>query len=271
MERISLNTYKVAARLPLARIASFFNLRQDAGWKEYIKIDGTEVEKILKYASAKKAVYLYKYGCMTFLNFNQDEISIFLDYLGMLFVELDYQLLSHFNETHVMFLSSEGDVSLWEGADVKFHYQPQVEDIAAAVLAKSTELYTIETELSEVLDDAGHFIANLNSGYLRANTKKVTSTIAKSIRFKYRSIESVRLLDRPSELSRALDARQMFDKMSEYFELNERYAVISNQMDILDSITGEYFSFRSKLSEKRLLIFEIVLLSIFPFLHFMAK
>lgn len=271
MKKIVFNTYKVAVRLPLVRIDAFFNLNQNTGWKEYLKIDGTEVEKFLKYASAEKAVYLYKYGCMTFLNFDQDEIAIFFDYLETLFVELDYQLLSHFNESHVVTLSNEGEVYLWEGADLKFQDYQHVTDIVAAVLAKSTELYEIETELSKVLDDADHFISHLNRGYLKANTQKVISTIAKNIRFKYRSLESVRLLDRPSEFNRTLEARQLFDTMSEYFELNERYALISNQMDILDSITGEYFSFRSKYSEKRLLIFEIVLLSLFPLLHILSK
>jgi len=270
MERIILNTYKVATRLPLARIASFINQGQDVSWKEFIKINGAEVEKILNYASTNKVVYLYKYGCITFLNFNQDEISIFLDYLGTLFVDLDYRLLSKCNETHEMILSSDGYVNLWEDDEAKFDYQQYVDDIAAAVLAKSTELYKIETELSEVLDEAGMFISQLNKGCLWASTKKVASTLAKSIRFKYRSIESVRLLGRPSEFKKTIESRQIFDKLSEYFELNERYVVLSNQMDILDSVTGAYLRFGSKQSESRLLLFEILLLASFPLLHILS-
>lgn len=271
MEKIFLNTYKVAVRLPLARIAPFFNLRKDTGRKEYIKVEGTEVDKILKYASVKKAVYLYKFGCITFLNFNQDEVSSFLEYLETLYIDIDYKSLSKFNETHIMYLSGDSKVSLWEDADVEFHYQPMVEDIAAAVLAKSTELYNVETEQSEVFDETGNFIKQLNRGYLKANTKKVTSSIAKGIRFKYRSIESLRLLDRPSEFKRTIESRELFDTMSKYFELDERYTVLSNQMKIVDSITGEYFSFRSKLSERRLLLFEIFLLASFPLLHFLSR
>lgn len=271
MGKIFFNTYKVAPKLPLMGIAGFFNLSQGIGWKEYLKIEGKEVEQILKYTSAKKAVYLYRYGCITFMNFNQDEITIFLDYLETLFVELDYQLLSHYNESHAVIFSREGEVYLWEGADVKFQDYQHTADIAAAVLAKSTELSAIETELSEVLDDADYFINQLKRGYLKANTHKVISTIVKNIRFKYRSLESVRLLDRPSEFNRTFGARQMYDALSKHYELDERYEVIFNQMEVLDSITGEYFSFRSKRSEKRLLIFEIVLLALFPILHILSK
>jgi len=264
VERIIFYTYKAATKLPLTQIASFLNIKQDAVWKEYIKIESTEVEKILKYASLKKSVYLYKFGCITFLNFKQDEIYIFLEYLKKLFVELDNKMISQFNESHVMSASSDGYVCLWEDDDAKFQYNKNIDDIVATILAKSTELYKIETELSDVLDEAGKFIMYLNKGYLRANTKKVISTIAECIRFKYRSIESVRLLDRYSEFNRTIELRQIFDKLSEFFELDERYIVLTNRMDILDSITGEYFSFRSKQSSIRLVLFEILLLSLFP-------
>jgi len=103
------------------------------------------------------------------------------------------------------------------------------------------------------------------------NTKKVISIIAKCIRFKYRSIESIKILDKPLEFNRTIEARQTFDVMSEYFELKDRYTILSDRMNILDSITGEYFSFRSKQAEKRLLLFEILLLSIFPLLQIISK
>jgi len=270
VEKIIYYTYKAATKLPLTQIASFFNIKQDAVWKEYIKIKNTEVEKILKYASEKKAVYLFKFGCITFLNFNQDEIYIFLEYLKKLFVELDNKMLSKFNETHVMNVSSDGYVCLWDDDDTKFQYNKNIDDIIASILAKSTELHKIETELSDVLDEAGKFIMYLNKGYLRANTKKVISTIAKCIRFKYRSIESVKLLDRSSEFNRTIESRQIFDKLSFFFELDERYIVLANRMNILDSITGEYFSFRSKQSSRRLVLFEILLLCLFPLFHLIS-
>lgn len=270
MERIVFNTYKVAVRLPLLRIASFINLEKDVSWKEYIKLDEAEVEKILKYASANKSVYIYRYGCMTFLNCNQDEISIVLEYLRTLYIDIDYELLHKFNETHEIPGSRDNFINLWPESELNFHYQSLVDDIVAGVLAKSVELYNIETELSEVLDAAGHFISHLNKGYLRANTKKVISTLTKSIRFKYRSIESVRLLDRPSEFNKTIEARQIFDRLSEYFEVNKRYVVLANQINILDSITREYFSFRTKQSERRLLLFEILLLASFPLLHILS-
>lgn len=271
MEKIIFSTYKVAARLPLAKISSFFNIKHDTGWKEYIKIDGIEIENILKYDSSRKTVYLYKYGCITFIEFNQNEIYIFLEYLKKIYVDLDNELLSQFNETHTIYLSSDNNVILWEYSEEEFHYHNKTDDIVASVLAKSTELYKIESELSNVLDEAGKLISYLNKGYLRANTKKVISIIAKCIRFKYRSIESVRLLDKPSEFNRTIESRQTFDVIGEFFELNERYIILSNRMDILDSITGEYFSFRSKQAEKRLILFEVLLLCLFPLLQIISK
>jgi uncharacterized Rmd1/YagE family protein len=271
MEKIIFSTYKVASKLPLIKISSFFNIKQEEGWKEYIKIDGNTIENILKYISLRKTVLIYKYGCITFIDFNQNEIYVFLEYLKKIFVDLDFKLLSQFNDTHTIYLSPDENVSLWEDSEQKFHYHNKINDIVASALAKSNELYKIETELSDVLDEAGKLISYLNKGYLRANTKKVISIIAKCIRFKYRSIESVKLLDKPSEFNTTIESRQTFDVMNEFFELNDRYTILSDRIGILDSITGEYFNFRSKQAEKRLLLFEILLLSLFPFLQLISK
>jgi uncharacterized Rmd1/YagE family protein len=149
-----------------------------------------------------------------------------------------------------------------------YQYNDILIDIAATVLAKSTELHKIETELNRVLDESEQLINYLNIGRLRANSQKVVAIIAQCTRFKYRSIESVRLLDRPSEFDKTIETRKVFDNMSSFYELNDRYTTILSRTDVLDSITEEYFNYKSNQSERRLLMFEILLLAIFPIMHF---
>lgn len=262
------NTFKVATRLPLVQIASYFNLINDAGWKEYIKIGSDEIEKIFMYGSRNKSVYLYKYGCITFVNFKYHEIQYFFEYLNKIYVDLDNKLISKFSETHIMTVDKDGFVRLWEDSEEIYKINNTLLDIAATVLAKSTELYKIETELNSVLDESEQLIDYLNIGRLRANSKRVISIIARCTRFKYRSIESVRLLDRPPEFAKTIENRKVFDDLSTVYELNDRYTTMLSRTDILDSITEEYFSYKSSQSERRLLMFEIMLLAIFPLMHF---
>lgn len=269
MEKINFYTYKAAGKLPLGQLAAHFNIRQDAGWKEFIKIDGGEIEKILKYASENKAVYLFRYGVITFLNFDLNEYYTFLDYLSKLFVELDKKMPAQYHEMHTITVNKDGYALLWEDAEEWFRYSRTVDDIVACILAKSTELYMIESELNAALDEAENFIALLNRGRLRANTKKVVSTIAKCLRYKYMTVESARILDRPSEFV-TMESRQIFDAFSNFFELGERYSVLTNRTNVLDSITGEYFDFRYNKSEMRLLLFEVLLLSMFPLMHLIS-
>lgn len=267
MNIIMFNTFKVATRLPLVQVATYFNLKNDA-WKEYIKICSDEIEKIFMYGSRNKSVYLYKYGCITFVNFKYHEIQYFFEYLNKIYVELDNKLISKFSETHVMTVNKEGAVRLWEDSEEMYSFNDTLIDIAATVLAKSTELYKIETELNSVLDESEQLINYLNIGRLRANSKKVISIIAQCTRFKYRSIESVRLLDRPPEVDKTIETRKIFDDFSTFFELNDRYTTMQSRTDVLDSITAEYFEYKSSQSERRLLMFEILLLAIFPLMHF---
>jgi len=268
MNIIMFNTFKVATRLPLVQVASYFDLKQDAGWKEYIKIGSDDIEKIFKYGSSNKSVYLYKYGCITFVNFKYHEIHYFFEFLNKIYVELNNELISRFSETHVMTIDKEGYVRLWEDTEEIYKFNDTLIDIVATTLAKSTELSKIETELHRVLDEAEQLINYLNHGRLRANSKKVISIIAQCTRFKYRSIESVRLLDRPPEFDRTIETRRIFDDLGVFFELNDRYTTMLSRTDVLDSITEEYFNYKSSQSEFRLLMFEIMLLAIFPLMHF---
>lgn len=267
MEIIRLNTYKVAAKLPLADISSYFDLKRETGWKEYIKLNKSHLERIFKYQSDKK-VYLYKYGCITFVDFNQDEVHIFLEYLKSSFLDLDSTLFSRYNESQILTVSEEGLIKLWPESEEQFQYDESLVDIAATILAKSIELYKIESELDQVLDEADIFISYLKKGKLRANTKKVVSVMIQCIRFKYNTVEGVRLLDRPSEFN-TLMLRRAFDIFSEYYELTDRYNILSNRINVMDSITQEYFDLRIVRSEQRLILFEILLLIIFPLMYFL--
>lgn len=266
MDKILFSTYKLANKLPLMQIASFFNLKLDVAWKEYVKIDEFEIEKIFKYSS-KKSVFLYKYGCITFVNFNQDEIRYFLEYLRKLYIEIDDKLVSRYYESHNLIVDDEGLIKLWNESDLQYKYNVKIVETVAAILAKSTELNKIENELSQVLDEADIFIAYLKRGRFRANNNRVISTVAECTRFKYNTIESVKLLDRPPEFSKTIESRKIYDIFSDYYELNERYNILTNRINVLDSILGEYFDFRSNESERRLLMFEILLLCLFPLMH----
>lgn len=268
MKVIIYNTFKASSKFPLIQLASYFNIKLE-GWKEYIKIDDKILEKVFRYESAYKSVYIYRYGCITFVNFKQYEIQFFLEYLSKIYIELDNKLLSRFSETHIMTVE-DGLVSIWEDSEIVYPYNEILVDIAATVLAKSVELNKIETELNHVLDESENLINYLNVGRLRANTKKVISIIGQCTRFKYRTIESVRLLDRPPEFDKSIETRKILSDISNIYELDDRYLDVVSRTDVLDSITEEYFNFKHNQSERRLLMFEILLLAIFPLMSILG-
>ncbi len=267
MGKTILYTYKIALKLPLLQIASFFGIKESTKWKEYLRIDSDRVEGILKYSSEGKAIYFYKYGCITFVNFTQEEVYYIFKFLKSLYINIDFDLQSKYNESHSMEPDEEGNVSLWEEDEENFQYGRHMEDITSMVMAKSTELYKIERELSALLDESEKFIIYLQKGKLRANSSKVAKTMAKSIQFKYRSIESIKLLERPSEFNRSIMSSRIYDKMNRHYELSERYDLIKNQMDILESLSVAYSKLGSNQAEKRLLMLEIILLALFPLSH----
>lgn len=267
MKQITFNTYKVADRFPLGRIAEYFKFQNTASWREYIVIESVNLEKVLKYSTTEKRAYIFKFGCMTFVNFNQDEVYTFLEFLQSLVGKLDYVLFSRFNESHSMELYDDGTCSLWVSGDERVPWSEGINDIVAIILAKSTELYKIEVELSDLLDETENFIFYLQKGKLRANTRRVTSTVARIVRFRYRGIESIKILDRPREAEGEILSRQVYDQMAVYYELEDRYEVLEGQMDNLQSITESYFKLGKNQTENRLLWLEVFLLALFPLFH----
>lgn len=267
MESVLFVTHKVADKLPLGTLAEYFRLPSPTRWREYIKIEESQLDTVLKYSVHQKAVYAFTYGCITFVNFDQDETYSFLEFLQSLVGALDFKMLHKYSESHRMELYADGNCSLWANGDESMPWSSQVADITAIVLAKSTEFYKVEVELSNLLDEAEIFIAYLQKGRLRSNAKKVASALSKIIRFKYMSLESIRIFDRPAEADRTLLSRRVYDEMANYYELEDRYEIVRKQMDDLQSLAGTYFSLGSNQTEHRLLWLEVFLLALFPLFH----
>ena len=77
--------------IPLDKPASFFRIERTASWKEYVELTGRHLESILQKPCEDKRVYLFEYGSIGFLNFNEGELQIFLDFFAGLVDEVGIQ------------------------------------------------------------------------------------------------------------------------------------------------------------------------------------
>lgn len=253
MEPVYFKCYKISLKLPLDKIEAFFNLHKPLNWKEYVTLDRNHLSKILQYNTESKIVYLFKYGCMCFVNFNENEIYIFLQYIDSIIGSVDFYLFSKFNENHTEYIDDTKCVSCNAGY---IH-------IICIILAKSVELNKLETDLEGMLDKTEKLINFLQSGKLHIN-KKFTLTASRILRLEYHYANNIKIFERNIYDNENIESRASFDRLSKYYELDERRKVIQSKMDDMRNIFTAYSCFSYKQSEARTYWFEIALLSLFP-------
>ncbi len=264
MRTIHFNCYKISARLPLQKIAAYLEMSFPISWKDYIVIRGKHLDMILKYRTTSKQVYLFEFGCATFVNFESDEIRAFLEYLESLTGILDSEYFAKYYETHSIKVYDNGECRLWKGNAEFVEYNTYIIPIVCTVLSRSVALSKIEADADQLLDESEGIITLLQKGKLRASTKKLSSITAKMLRFEYDSVKNIKVLERSNLISRSIEARSIYDILAGYFELSERFEKIRNKCDELRRIVKSYSSLSYKNAENKLLLFETFLLFLFP-------
>ncbi|GAE89862.1 hypothetical protein JCM21531_3428 [Acetivibrio straminisolvens JCM 21531] len=172
MKTVRFISYKVAASLPLDKIAAFLKTNMKFKWNEYILVTGDQLDAILKYHSEEKAVYLFKYGCISFVNFMDKEIYSFLKYLESITSKMNYNLMPKYHESHNIIIDENLNCSLWENTAIKVDYDKNIDHVVSIVLARSTQMSFFETQLNTMLDNAEKFVILLQKGRLLTFTKK---------------------------------------------------------------------------------------------------
>lgn len=263
MKTLHFNSFKIASTFPLDRISHFFRLQRPLSWRDHLLLEDSQLELALKYHTTGKKVYIFQFGCITFINFNEGETRNFLNFFESIAGKISYDMFARFHEYHTFGIYDDGSCMLWENGPV-VPYHAEIISVMATILAKSAALYKVETDISSLLDKIEIFIHYLNKGKLYANSKTFAAITSKLLRFEYDSINNIRIFDRASATEQNLMLRNTYDKLSVYYELNDRFDIIENKVKDLLHITAAYSNLSNKHLENRQNLFVAILLALFP-------
>lgn len=264
MKNVYFICYKVASSLPLEKIAAFLKTQMTFSWKEYIELKDKQLDIILKTDSEDKSVYLFKYGCISFVNFSRNDIYDFLKYIELIIGKIDYRLFYNYHESHILEIDDDLCCNIGKKNNTIIKYTNGINHIIAIILAKSVEMFVFDVKLSKLLSNAEKFIVFLQEGRLKWYRKKSCLIISKILRFEFDSINSVRILDRPMFAEQSIKAKEIYDGLMEYFGISDRFKILQNKINNLREITELYTSLSQNQMEYRLIMFEILLLLLFP-------
>lgn len=263
MERIHMRSLKICQTIPLDRLAAFFGSGWPSSWRDYVILQPFHLETVLKKPSPGRLVFVFNFGCMVFVHLEEEEIQTFLTFMGGLVDAVDYEMAAQFSESFTLHIDEEGRFLPVPEDPRSFLWGEPAAQVVALVLAKSSALSKIESDVGQNVDESGAYIDYLWHGRLRMSKKGMTVMISKFIKFEFESIRAVHIFDR-SAAGEKLEARGLYDLMAEHYELNDRFLALQSKIDSLRAAMRAYNSLSFRRDENRLYWFEVFLLGLFP-------
>jgi required for meiotic nuclear division protein 1 len=267
MKTLHFKSYKISSKLPLENIGALFNFKPSIKRKDYIVLNEHQLELIFKYTSSSKTVYIFQYGCICFANFAEDEIYVFLQHIDSISCKVNFHLFSKYNDSHTITIDESGMCKLWKSCEESISYSNYYTHIICIILAKSTELYKLENDVNDLLDKAERFLNRLHLGKLHLNKKGFAVTATKVLRLEYHIINNIKIFERYAYSNESLESRDIYDRISYYYELDGRCRVVQHKIDNLRGIHKSYSSLSYSQYEARLFLLEIFMLAVFPFFY----
>lgn len=256
--------YKAYNSIDLKNAASLFGLPAPESRDRFIILGSRQLAEIYKYDMKQKRILIFSIGCIVFEDLDNDETDIFLEALGKTIGEPDYRMLAVYRESHSVMITDQETMYLWRESSEAYPIIDDFLDIIAVILAKSTALSKEESDIDKLLDEADSHIPVLQNGILSSGTRRFTSTMAHIIKFEQQSAAGIMIFDRPASAAGCLQLRDAYDKLSAYFELEDRYGILENKVAELRKIVRAYSTLKYRRQENRLLAFETFLLLLFP-------
>lgn len=235
--------FAITNELDLNKIAILCGIPKKYTWEEPLILKSEILSSILGMTvEANQMVHIFSFGCIVFINLAQNDYSHFISYVKSFKLDLDEKNYYAFSDDFELRIGNVDSLELTDSFACIPEYEPFYSELVAMIIAKSTALERIEFSLEPILDKLDSIIDRLEKGKLHIGEKELARTTAKAARHEYNTINSVMILDKPDITWTNSSAEDFYSKMSEFFELNDRFLVLKSKTDIINSIIGAFTS-----------------------------
>lgn len=237
MNDLRFKTYAVTNEIDLNKIAVECNIKKKYTWEEPLMLQDSVLERIIgEKTYENERVLVFSFGSIVFINSNKEHTDMLMRYIKTIKSDIDIENYDRFQDDY--------DLHITEGEEVEFTDKyvqvPSSElfypELVSIIIAKSVALERIEMQLGKILDNIESKIDNLEKGKLNIGNKELAKTTSRIVRHEYNTIAYIMILDKPDITWVNSDAALFYEKMSVFFELNDRYEVIKSKTEILKSI-----------------------------------
>ncbi len=242
MRKMMFKAYAVTNEIDLNKIAVECGIPKKYTWEEPLILKSEFLNKFLgKEPVGDQEIMVFSFGSVVFINIPEADIPKFLEYLKSFKPEIDLNTWRKYTDDYELRVGDSDTVLNDEYAIVP-HFEVFYPELISTVLAKSVALEKIEEMLGNILDKLESIIDRLEKGNLRIKEKELANATAKVARHEYNTINYVMILDKPDITWVNSTAEEFYTKMSNFFELNDRYEILKSKTGILNNILGGFSS-----------------------------
>ena len=238
MMDISFKAIAITNEIDLNKIALQCGIPKKFTWEEPLILRGRILQTILRReVDESKSVLVFSFGSVVFINHsNDEEINIFLKYLQAFEPEMDLKNILRYSDDYSLHVNETEALELTDEYVVVPEYEPFYPELISTVLAKSVALEKTEEQLGVIHDTLETMIDRLEKGKLRIGNKELARTTAKILRHDYNTLAYIMILDKPDITWTSSNASEFYDKMMDFFELNDRHVILKSKTEILYNI-----------------------------------
>lgn len=276
MTHISFKAVSVCNEINLNVLAGHFGIHKKFEWEDFLPLNANHLKGILK-EHENKYVNIFAFGCLVFVNLQHHETRDVLNYLASIEPRLTASSFD-FSDDYMLEIRPDGEIledeeHFTNDAMITNAYGKYQMDILSIVLAKSVALEKIESDTEILLDEIELVIEAMQKGQLSARDEKIARISARILNFKYNTISSIMILDKPDITWNNKLAEDLYHSMSHLFELEERYNKVQKKADTLMDIVQVFTTFtqhkKANTLEMMIIILIIIeiIISLIDFFH----
>jgi len=231
-------TFKACAitnEIDLNKIAIHCGIPKKFTWEEPLTLRGDILQSILhKTIDQSQQVLVFSFGSIVFVNHtNEDEVHLFLRFIQSFEPDIDIYNAYRYTDDYRLHNDKKASLEWTDEYVVVSENEPFYPELISTVLAKSAALEKIEEQLGKIHDKLEHMIDRLEKGNLSIGNKELARTTAIIMRHEYNTISYIMILDKPDITWSSSSAGEFYDRMVDFFELNDRFKILKSKTEVL--------------------------------------
>ncbi|MBM7568270.1 RMD1 family protein [Paenibacillus sacheonensis] len=235
MEAITFRAFAVANEIDLNKIAIYCGIPKKFTWEEPLILKDDILTSIFRHnIGGSQQVLVFSFGSIVFVNQTKpDEMNDMLLFLRRFEPDIEIQHATRYTDDYSLHQEETEKLEWTDEYVVVPEFEPFYPELIATVLAKSVALEKIEEQLGKIHDKLEYMIDRLEKGKLRIGNKELARTTATIVRHEYNTLGSIMILDKPDITWTNGNAGMFYDKMLEFFELNDRHTIMRSKTEVL--------------------------------------